>query len=440
MHIFSRTALTGSVVEKNLPPVLKDRSLGTLHGMCGNVSCELSLAEILKRHTFFEGSPRSGKSNAIKLTLSALEHHLGPDSFVIVFDPRGDYLQEFYRKERGDMIISTLPRHKNVTQGWNVFAEILSVDPYNRELFIREIANRLVKENDPRQKYFSDGARNLICGVIDQFMCMNQYSANNRTLRDILCSPVLPDGRRHPLLCFKDNPQHSHLDSYYTNPNFRAAFDFRSFAKNAAENHFIGNAFGGTGKFAIGDFVRQKGGRFLFLEYDESCGETLATMIGLLLDLAMMTMMSNETSTGSGYFVLDELHLIECREIEKAAAFMNGQNGCILAATQSHSGLYERYGEHKADSIISSFSSFFFFPCNDSVSRQYVKALCGTTDVETLTTSGYSFRKEISPQNTVNDDALNRLRVGEAIVRIPDGDRYYPPFIFRFEKYQKRKG
>ena len=163
-------------------------------------------------------------------------------------------------------------------------------------------------------------------------------------------------------------------------------------------------------------------------------------MIGLLLDLAMMTMMSNETSTGSGYFVLDELHLIECREIEKAAAFMNGQNGCIQAATQSHSGLYERYGEHKADSIISSFSSLFFFPCNDSVSRQYVKDLCGTTEVETLTTSGYSFRKEISPQNTVNDDALNRLRVGEAIVRIPDGDRYYPPFIFRFEKYQKRKG
>ena len=232
MHVFSRTALTGSVVEKNLPPVLRDRSLGMLHGMCGNDSCELSLAQILKRHTFFEGSPRSGKSNAIKLTLSELEHHLGSDSFVIVFDPRGDYLHEFYSKERGDIIISTLSRHKDVTQSWNVFAEILSVDPYKRELFVREIANRLVKENDPRQKYFTDGARNLICGIIMNAISIKQsqqnFVLNNALLKEVLCNQVESDASRHPLLHFDHIPELQFLDDIYTDQNWRAAQDIRT--------------------------------------------------------------------------------------------------------------------------------------------------------------------------------------------------------------------
>ena len=152
MHVFSRTPLTGSVVERNLPPPVKDRSLGTLQGVCGNLPCELSTAQLTGRNAFMLGGPRSGKSNAIKLILSKLLPSLSPDDFAVVFDPRGDYLDEFYSPKRGDLVISTLPRHRHITQGWNIFSEIRSSDPYNREMFTKDIVCRLVREDDPKQK------------------------------------------------------------------------------------------------------------------------------------------------------------------------------------------------------------------------------------------------------------------------------------------------
>lgn len=440
MHVFSRTPLTGSVVERNLPPPVKDRSLGTLQGVCGNLPCELSTAQLTGRNAFMLGGPRSGKSNAIKLILSKLLPSLSPDDFAVVFDPRGDYLDEFYSPKRGDLVISTLPRHRHITQGWNIFSEIRSSDPYNREMFTKDIVCRLVREDDPKQKFFVDGARNIFCGVIDNAMRLSGNTPDNRQFRDTLCSPVFFGKKRHEWLDFKNNPKYAYLEDYFSNPNWNAGSDFRAFAKNAAENHFISNAFGGTGHFSICDFVRKRGGRVLYIEYDTSASEALGTLVGLLIDLAMNTMMANDRARGRGYFVLDELPLIECSEIEKACNFMGGHRGSIIAAAQSHSGMYKRFGEYKADSIIASFASLLFFQCRDAVSRDYIKNLCGKAEVRALSSAGYTVSTRNETQYIVDDEALNRLRIGEAIVRMPDGNAHTPPFIVRLDEYKHKRG
>ena len=119
-----------------------------LSGLLG-VPCALSVAQLVRRNAFFLGGPRSGKSNAIKLATEKLLAQLQPDDFAIIFDPRGDYLKEFYSAERGDLVLSTLSRHRHITESWNVWEEILSADAYRREMFIREIVSRLVKADDP---------------------------------------------------------------------------------------------------------------------------------------------------------------------------------------------------------------------------------------------------------------------------------------------------
>ena len=45
--------------------------------------------------------------------------------------------------------------------------------------------------------------------------------------------------------------------------------------------------FDEKGMFSIRNFVRKKGGRILFVEYDISIGETLAPIYSLLFDLAL---------------------------------------------------------------------------------------------------------------------------------------------------------
>ncbi len=435
MTIFTRKALNGSVVERNLPPAVRDVSLGTIRGSCGRVPCALSVAQLVRRNAFFLGGPRSGKSNAIKLATEKLLAQLQPDDFAIIFDPRGDYLKEFYSAERGDLVLSTLSRHRHITESWNVWEEILSADAYRREMFIREIVSRLVKADDPRHQFFVDGARNIFCGVMES--ARNQrVSLTNARLRQVLCSSVSATGERDPLLVFDSRSEYAYVNEYFTRPNWNAGSDFRSFAKNATEKHFIGSAFGGTGHFSMCRFVREGKGRVLFLEYDAGTSEALATLIGLLIDLAMLTMMENRQSAGRGYFILDELPLIECNEIERACNFMGGQRGCVLAAAQSHSGMYARYGEYQANSIIASFASVFFFQCGDVVSREYIKKLCGVAEVETLSSSGYFIRTQTATQSIVDDNALNGLRVGQAIVRMPEGNGFAPPFVFQFDEYR----
>lgn len=454
MNINARNPVNGTVAESNHPPLAEDDTIGTIRGECNGARYELSVSDCVRKNLFLEGSPRAGKSNCVNLLLQQIIPHLGLHDRAVIFDTRGNYYRDFFCEERDDVLISTLPQHSGRTAKWNVFSEVETIpaeDQEQRDMLIREIGEYLVEDTDaPQHKFFIQGARNLLCAVIDQGLrnslhpkFRSVFTLDNHLLRQVLCDPAIFDhsqsAQRHPLLYFSPDSPYGFVNGYFSDPTWKAPLDFKAFANNAVNSIFFGEAFGAkNGDFSVKRFAKESGGRTLFIEYDVNHGKTLDRVYSLLIDLLIKELLSNGDHPGTTYLFLDEINLLSSKMLETACLFGNGQNIRIIATCQSHSGLYEKYGEDRANSILSCFSAFAFFSCGDPVAREWIKRHYGKSVVKQLHSSGYTITSTIDEDYVVNDPVLNDLRVGEAVISIPEdisGKAVCPPFVFRFGKY-----
>ena len=95
----------------------------------------------LSKHILFIGSIGTGKTNAMMHMLRDLRNRTGQDDVFVVFDTKGDFLEEFYRP--GDTVISTRPETQPGGVIWNLFADLLEEDPAERSDQIFEIASTI---------------------------------------------------------------------------------------------------------------------------------------------------------------------------------------------------------------------------------------------------------------------------------------------------------
>ena len=100
------------------------------------------------------------------------------------------------------------------------------------------------------------------------------------------------------------------------------------------------------------------------------------------------------------------------------------------------SGALVRDGcEYTGRSILSGFGTTFAFRVNDVGSREYIKNLFGRNIKQQSYMSKVQNRgiaEQLREGYVVEDDDINNLPVGEAIVSAPSGE----PFRFKFNLYQ----
>jgi len=203
--------------------------------------------------------------------------------------------------------------------------------------------------------------------------------------------------------------------------------------QNISRQIFIG-AFAEDGRFSSREFVRNKGGKTLFLEYDLSIGDTLEPIYRLLFDLSLKEAMGRNKSSGNVYLICDEFKLLpNLKHIENGVNFGRGLGVKILAGLQSIEQLYEVYGESRGRNIASGFSTMIAFKSNDTVTREFVSNLYGKNIVlEQYKTLNSNLTEEKREGKTVEDWDLNNLKVGEAII----GFAYEKPFKFKFDLFR----
>ena len=93
------------------------------------------------------------------------------------------------------------------------------------------------------------------------------------------------------------------------------------------------------------------------------------------------------------------------------------------------------YGEYTGRSILAGFGTTFAFRVNDVGSREYIKNLFGRNIKQQSYMSKVQNRgiaEQLREGYVVEDDDINNLPVGEAIVSAPSGE----PFRFKFNLYQ----
>ena len=449
--------LYGTVLSKNNPPTVNNPTIrinGTrisknLDGTSLSTPMCLQLNnDILSRHLMLIGGTGCGKTNAFFHIVEQVKRNMTPDDVMIIFDTKGDYQKQFFEEERDCVISSSGDSFANVVD-WNIFEEIWEkaedgkLPAYNKvkndvENNISEIAWGLFSEaieSNISNPFFPNAARDLFASILT---CFVREKYKNSSYDDRMLNNYR---LKRELDMVSVQELHDLLEMQIDQ---RAVLNYIGDGKNAqglgvlAEMHavirkiFVG-AFCRKGHFSIKNFVKERGGKTLFIEYDLSHGMTLTPVYKLLIDLALKEALSRNQK-GNVYVFCDEFKLLpHLMHIEDAVNFGRGMGIKVFAGIQSINQLYETYGADRGQNIIAGFSSVFSFRANDKCTREFTTGLFGQNYV----LERYESSKDMNAEdkrsgNVVEDWDICNLEVGEAVIGLPN----QAPFKFKFDLYR----
>lgn len=434
--------LNGSLLEENMPPKIEDSDYGepTIHlfGETNERDTDFKMnSDILSRHLMLIGGTGCGKTNTFFHIVKQLKDQMDDNDIMIIFDTKGDYYEKFF-DEKNDCILSTAEKFRDDSVTWNVFEELLvdGTDSYTLNDNISEIAWGLFSEainKNTSNPFFPNAARDMFSAILT---CLYRKTGNNSELRKLyLNNSFLKkylDGLDVKALreLLKNQPDQIAVMNYVGDGNNDQGLGVFAELQSVTRKVFV-SSFADKGDFSIRSFVRNKGAKTLFIEYDLTRGSALTPIYKLLIDLALKESMSRqEGERGNVYLFCDEFKLLpDLLHIENAVNFGRSLGLKVFAGLQSIDQITENYGESRGKNIIAGFSSVFSFRANDEATRQFTVGKYGKNYI----VEQYDYEhKDKRIGNVVEDWDLGVLRKGEAVVGLTD----HKPFKFRFELFR----
>jgi type IV secretory pathway TraG/TraD family ATPase VirD4 len=386
---------------------------------------------LLSTHLLFLGGIGSGKTTAMKHLLRQLRAKNGPGDVFIVFDTKGDFLRNFGRP--GDAVISSRPDDDQYGVRWNLFRDLPS-EPRERDEEAYEIATTIFSDElrDAAQNmFFAAAARDILAGVVT---ALADGQNSNVELRETLESQA---GDLYELL--NDQGQVGTARYLVGEP----AASVLAFLQLAVRKSFSG-AFREKGDFSVRDFVRGRGGRALFIEYDIAVGSNLLPIYRVLIDMAIKEALGlGRAKLREGpvrdnvYFILDEFALLpRLSHISDGINFGRELGLKFLVATQNVNQVLAGYSGESGQGILGGFGTVFAFRLPDEASRTLLRQRYGSNRKKVTTTSAVradGVHQTIVAGNVVEDWQMSGLSTGQCIAALPNGA---PPFLLQFAPYQ----
>ena len=388
--------------------------------------------EAFSKHLLLLGGIGTGKTNTMYHLVSSITKNMTEQDVIVIFDTKGDFYEKFYRP--GDIVISNdeTACGSSGENYWNIFDEI----PTNVGTLesINEISRMLFAEacSKTNQIFFPAAARDLFTAIV--YHILKNGRMNHRTNAYLVqyINQCTSKELREMLISY---PEFKAMSSYISVDDSPQTQGVLSELLQVTRQIFVGN-FAKCGSLSIQNLVRSKYGRKIFIEYDLSIGKVLSPIYSLLFDLAIKEALRRKRTEGNVYFITDEFRLLPNLEhIDDAVNFGRSMGVKFIVGIQNVEQIYDNYGEERARSIMSGFSSIFAFRVNDAKSREYIKELFGKNIkleryMPTIATRG-------TVENTreayvVEDWDISRLKTGEAIIGFPGEE----PFKFTFDLFK----
>lgn len=429
-----------SVLHTSPPAPAQSKGCVSIPGVFRRQHYNLQISEeMLSKHVLLIGGTGCGKTNAFYYFVSQLKQRMTPNDVMLIFDTKGDFAQKFYRP--GDVLIGNSKVYANISERWNIYKEIVvdgwdESDIYNNT---HEITRSFFKEATEKttQPFFPNAARDLLSSILLAQLRLGKEDIgfrkkffNNKALKRYL-DIMTPQGV-NKFLSKKPFADLASVLSYIGDGASEQSLGVFGELQSVVRQLFVGK-FAEDGRFSVRNFVREKGAKTLFIEYDLSIGDTLTPMYRLLFDLALKEALGRNKTDGNVYFICDEFKLLpNLQHIEDGVNFGRSLGVKVLAGLQSIEQLYEIYGESRGKNIAAGFSSIFAFRANDTTTRDFVSDLHGKNIVlEQYKTSNNTMVEEKREGKTVEDWDLTNLSVGEAIVGLP----FEKPFRFQMDRF-----
>ncbi|MBO0802323.1 MAG: type IV secretion system DNA-binding domain-containing protein [Nocardiopsaceae bacterium] len=385
---------------------------------------------VLARHLLFLGAVGSGKTTGIKHVVRGLRERARAEDTFVFFDTKGDYLRAFCRDS--DAVLGPGAR-----RDWNVFAELTEADDAARADQAHEIASTLFGDDaatSGQNAFFAYAARDLF-GAVLLAMSRDRVPYSNKELRQRLEEPA---GEIRSLLTVHDDLAGT-ADRYLSGTDATVK-SVLAFLQQKVEAIFSGR-FRAAGDFSVREFIRAKGGRALFVEYDLAIGARLLPVYRVLIDMAIRealelgrAALTEERRMGRVYFVLDEFALLPLLpHLADGVNFGRELGLRFIAGSQDIHQVLHSYGPDVGQSIVSGFGTIAAFRLLDAASRDVVRQRFGTNRKRiTIPRTVQSDRDqhEIVTGNVIEDWDLSRLRTGTCLIAPHEG----PPFWSTFPR------
>jgi hypothetical protein len=384
----------------------------------------------LSKHILFLGSIGAGKTNAMMQLVRKLRSRAGQDDVFVVFDTKGDFEKEF--RQPGDAVISSAGAACEGGLVWNLFSDMLGQEQSERGDQIYEIASTVFGEELSRSAenfFFPAAARDIFAAVVEA-MSREGKPFSNADLRARL------EGSPEELMdLMSGHPDLAGTARYLEGE--RSPEAILAFLQQVLNNSFSGS-FRQQGDFSIRQFVRNKGGRAVFIEYDIAIGSRLVPVYRVLMDMAIKEALSlgRRGSPGSVFLVLDEFALLpQLSHISDGINFGRSLGLKFVVGTQNVNQVIKAYGSELGMTILSGFGTVFAFRLMDNGSRELVRQRYGANRKQITTYApvrSEGVQQQVVTGNVIEDWALSSLTTGRCIVSLPEG----PPFFFAFDAYQ----
>ena len=411
----------------------------TLSGSCSQKQSTFGIdADTLSRHMLFMGGTGCGKTDLMFQFVRQIRRRMTALDVMIIFDSKGDYYQQFGKPE--DLVIGNSAQYRGQSQKWNIFRELtadgLELDAcsinaleISRSLFSSRIKNTT-------NSFFPSAAQDIFASLM---ISVCHDAASDTSLYDKLMNNFdfirflqtsTPTMLKDQLEAYE---QLSAAGAYITGDTEQSQ-GVISEMYSVIRDIFIG-VFAQNGKFSMREFVRNKGRRVLFLEYDPAIGRVFTPVYRLLIDMALKESLGQNNPKGNVYLFLDEFKLVpHMQHIDDAVNFGRSKGLKVFAGIQSIEQLYDIYGQSRGRNVAAGFSSIFSFRANDSATMRYVEELYGSNLVSMrYVGADGKLVDHVQPGKVIEDWTLCALDVGQAVVSMPKAK----PFLFLFDKFRE---
>lgn len=398
--------------------------------------------EVACKHILSMGSIGSGKTNCMFHILRAIVAALRRIDRMIIFDAKGDYEEEF--RTEGDIVIGGASGRSE--EIWNIFADLMDSPNEAPDMqLLRQLATTLFDKqiktsNNPA---FPSGARDLFVGLTLAFIRREQRKGtaswatlNNRTLKRFFANEVSDPARIAELIA--EHPDLKWLKMYILSPQSATTQSYLAPLQAVVNEMFIG-CFEQAGSFSIRKYIVSGGTGKVFISYDAEYGCMMDAIYTVLLDMAMRQAIGRSARNGGSiFFSLDELPMLPALTyLDQCLNFGRSLGVKVIAGIQNSSQMDEKYGEARAASVLSGFSTYLCFHLFDEKSRILVKERHGKNlkRISCMQLNGQNDTEVLQQFDVIEDWDITQLDKGRCIVSLPEGE----PFRFHPLKYEPKK-
>jgi hypothetical protein len=312
-----------------------------------------------RQHMLIMGAIGSGKSALIRQALVQIRER---GESAIVYDPHGEYVQQFYQPDSGDIVLNPLDaRCPYWVPGDEIQtdAEALAM---SQALFVEE----------PRdQRFFTTAAREIFAFLLLQKRPRAEQLVEWMTYGDTLDEML----KGTPLAAYIHN----------TAPPQRSAV-MATLAGVARTLDTLPREDNGQGCWSADGWAQHRKG-WIFLTSTPQTRARLIPLQSLWLDMLILRLMEGSTERPATWFILDEVaSLHKLPQLHTAITENRKYNNPMVIGCQGRAQLETRYG-HDAETMIAQPATKIFLRTSEPRAAEWASDAIGKVEIERLSES-----------------------------------------------------